>query len=83
MTAQLLDTPEAAAAFVGQLPGPHKARLLAALLRGGGNEVRDLPAGMPTAEQNAEYERRVQAGGTPLSAEELTDWLKSATPAGD
>ena len=80
MTAPPLDSPAAAAAFVGQLPGSHRARLLAALLGLRMNEAHDLPAEFPTAEQDAEYARRVRAGGTSLSAEELVEWLKTANP---
>lgn len=81
MTAALpLDTAAAAEEFVGQLSGSQKARLLAALLRIGVNEPRELPAGMPTPEQDAEYERRVRAGGRSLSADEVREWLRTATP---
>ena len=80
MTAPPLDSPAAATAFVGQLPGPHRVRLLAALLGLKMNEAQDLPVGIPTAEQDAEYARRVREGGTSLSADELVEWIKTTNP---
>jgi len=80
MTAPPLDSPAAAAAFVGQLPESHRVRLLAALLGLKTNEAQNLPVGIPTAEQDAEYARRVREGGTSLSADELVEWIKTTNP---
>ena len=79
MTAPPLDSPAAAAAFVGQLPESHRVRLLAALL---GTATRAEPR-LPdlTPELEAELDGSRRNPGVVLSAQEWIAELKGQAAA--